>query len=305
MRKLTYFLALYCALCVGQQNGKIISTTEITFPKYVEIPGIEMYYDKKTYDEAVTDNEAIVEKILYYSDGLKVVAYLGRPNQPGKEALPVIIFNRGSGVRNDIAYVHAPLFKKLVHAGFLVIAPALRGSEGGEGVDEMGGNELNDIKNILPVIEKIPNSDTSHMFMLGESRGGIMTYMALRDKFPVRAAVVIGGITDMAYYLKGRPWEEKFFQERFNNYEQDKDSILNTRSALAWVEAFDAPLLIMNGQADPQVVPTHALKMAQKLAELGKVYELIIMEGGNHILSGENTERRDKEVIRWFKKYIN
>lgn len=69
----------------------------------------------------------------------------------------MIIFNRGSFVRNDIAYVHAPLFQKLVLEGFMVIAPALRQSEGGEGKDELGGNDIHDIMNIKPLLEKLSN----------------------------------------------------------------------------------------------------------------------------------------------------
>lgn len=304
--KKTFILVIFLAHgCLAQTDGSILSRSEVTFPSYDESPSIEMYYDKTTYQAAIADTEVLIDKIEYFSDGLRVVAYLSYPANPEKKAYPVIIFNRGSGVRNDISYVHAPLFKKLVHSGFLVIAPALRGSEGGEGKDEIGGREINDIMNILPLLGQISYADTTNLFMLGESRGGIMTYLALKRKFPIKAAAVIGGITDMSFYLKDRPWAENFFKENFPDYSEKKDSILQTRSALSWAKDFEAPVLIMNGQADPQVVPDHALNMAAELTGLGKEYELIIMEGGNHILSGKHTERRDQEVLKWFKKYLN
>ena len=88
---------------------------------------------------------------------------------------PVVIFNRGSYIRNDICFVHAPLFKMMVKNGFIVIAPALRGSEGGEGKDELGGSELADIMNIQEVLKEIEIADLENVFMLGESRGGMMT----------------------------------------------------------------------------------------------------------------------------------
>ncbi len=291
-------------LSLAQINGDLISRSAVAFPAYEDATGIEMYYDKSTYDQAVSDKEVSIEKIVYHSDGLKVVAYLSTPVGTGKGSYPVIIFNRGSGARNDISYVHAPLFKKLVHAGFIVLAPALRGSEGGEGVDEVGGRELNDIMNIVPLLKHLHIADAGRLFMLGESRGGIMTYLAIKEKFPIKAAAVVGANTDMASYLKDRPWAEQFFKDSFPEYPTKKDSILQTRSALYWAEALNVPLLILNGQADPQVDPLHALQLASKLTVSGKTYQLLILEGGNHILSGVHTDRRDQEMIAWFKKHM-
>jgi dipeptidyl aminopeptidase/acylaminoacyl peptidase len=305
MKTIWYLLVACSSICHGQQNGFVLSRTTVTLPLYDDSPSIEMYYDRDTYISAVEDKGVKIEKVVYRSDGLKVVAYLSSPAEPGKKVYPVIIFNRGSGVRNDISYVHAPLFKKLVYEGFIVIAPALRGSEGGEGTDEVGGDDLNDIMNILPLLKQIPQADSSNLFMLGESRGGIMTFLALKRKFPLRAAATVGAITDMAFYLKDRPWAEEFFRENFPSYEENKDSILRARSAIYWADQLEVPLLLMNGQADPQVVPGHALNLAGRLSELGKEYQLIILQGGNHILSGIHTEKRDREVVDWFKKYIN
>lgn len=304
--KTAYVLSLFvCSLCMAQKNGEIISREEVVLPAYEEIPSIEMYYDRTDYESAVADELVGIDRIVYSSNGLRVVAFLSYPRGALQKNYPVIIFNRGSGIRNDIAQVHSPLFKKLVHAGFIVLAPALRGSEGGEGTDEIGGDDLYDLLNTLPLLNQIPLADTSRLFMLGESRGGIMTYMALRKKFPVRAAAVIGGITDLSMYLEGRPWAEQFFMEYYPTYAEKKDSILQSRSAVFWAEDITAPLLIMNGQADPQVAPAHALQMAGRLAALDKEFQLIILQKGNHILSGAHTERRDREVIEWFKKFLN
>lgn len=305
MKKICFLSFLICWMGIAQKNGDILSRTVVTLPPYEHIPSIEMYYDKQEYDSALADKLVGIDRITYYSDGLKVIAYLSYPLDGGHKSYPVIIFNRGSGIRNDIAQVHAPLFKKLVHAGFVVLAPALRGSEGGEGTDEIGGDDIYDILNTLPLLKQMAIADTSRMFMLGESRGGIMTYLALRKKFPVGAAAVIGSITDMSMYLEGRPWAEKFFQEHYPAYADKKDSILQSRSAVFWAEDVTVPLLIMNGQADPQVAPAHALQMADKLAALNKDFQLIILQQGNHILSGPHTERRDREVIDWFKKFLN
>jgi dipeptidyl aminopeptidase/acylaminoacyl peptidase len=204
-------LLFYYNALLGQVNGEIISRSKVDFPRYEDSPSIEMYYDKDTYEKAIADHAIKIEKIWYYSDRLKVIAYLSAPANYEQNKYPVIIFNRGSTVRNDISYVHAPLFKKLTQAGFIVVAPALRESEGGEGKDQVGGDDLNDIINILPLLHNLGIADTSNLFMLGESRGGIMTYLAIKKEFPLRAAATVGAITDMSLFIEDFPNVDHLF----------------------------------------------------------------------------------------------
>ncbi len=288
----------------GQNNGDIVSRTPVAFPSYAEVKDISWYYEKSTYEHAIKDKSIACEKMTYYSDGLKVIAILTSPMQKTNQKLPVIIFNRGSFIRHDIAYVHAPLFQKLAHEGFMVVAPALRQSEGGEGKDELGGEDLHDIMNIWPLLEKLPNADLKNVFILGESRGGMMTYMVLKKGFQVRAAATIGAITDLQAYITERPWDENNLKNLWIDYEQQKKVILQHRSVMAWHDSIQTPVLILHGAKDPQVKPQHALQLAQAFSNTGKVYELHIFSEGNHILSGAVSEARDAMVIEWFRKFM-
>lgn len=288
----------------AQSNGDIAARTPVTFPAYADVKDISWYYEKSTYENAVKDKSITYEKLSYYSDGLKVIAFIIGPTQKVNQRLPVIIFNRGSFIRNDIAYVHAPLFQKLANQGFMVIAPALRQSEGGEGKDELGGDDLHDIMNIFPLLEKLPNVDRKNVFMLGESRGGMMTYLALKNGFEVNAAATIGAITDLEAYIAERPWDENNLKNLWSDYAQQKKVILQNRSVMAWYDSIHTPVLILHGAKDPQVKPQHALQLAQAFSNTGKFYELHIFSEGNHILSGPVTEARDEMVIAWFRKFM-
>ena len=56
---------------------------------------------------------------------------------------------------------------------------------------------------VLPsVIARIPGADASRLYLAGESRGGAMVYMALRDGFPAKAAAVWGAFTDLEALVK-------------------------------------------------------------------------------------------------------
>lgn len=284
-------------------NGKIISTENINYPMYSDIKGIKNYYDSITYTTAIKDKAVKTEKLTYISDGLKVVAYLSTPSILKNKKYPIIIFNRGSLVRNDIPYVHRALFTKLVKAGYIVLAPSLRESEGSEGKDEFGGKEVNDILNTLPLLSSLAYSDTSKIYMIGESRGGIMTYLSLKEGFPAKAVVTIGAITDLNLYIQENPELDNVAKQFIPGYIENKTQLLKDRSVLNWADMLHCPILILHGQNDKQVPPKNATSLALNLGELEKEYQLVILKGGNHMLSNKYSDERDRQIIEWFKIY--
>jgi len=45
--------------------------------------------------------------------------------------------------------------------------------------------------NIIPLVKSLGFIDMNNLFMYGESRGGMMTYQAIKRDFPVNAAAVL------------------------------------------------------------------------------------------------------------------
>jgi dipeptidyl aminopeptidase/acylaminoacyl peptidase len=299
-----YFSVMFAFHAWGQTNSHLVSRERVSYPSYETIDRIGGYYDKHEYLEAINDDKITVEKIIYFSDSLKVVAYYAAPSHPWSEKLPVIIFNRGSYVRNDIAFVYAPFFKKLVDNGFIVLAPAFRESEGGEGKDELGGRDVNDIMNLLPLLSNLELADRKSIFMYGESRGGIMTYLAAKNGFPMKAAATVGAITDLERYMKDNPDEERSSHKIWPDYTTHQSKIWADRSAILWADKINVPVLIMNGAKDRQVKPYHSISLAIRLLELGKPCQLVILEGGNHRLSLSSSTERDDMIITWFRKFL-
>jgi dipeptidyl aminopeptidase/acylaminoacyl peptidase len=292
-------------LLFSQPDGKVISTSNVVLPPYEEVPDISKYYDLQDYKDSRLDSTLIIERIVYASDGLKVVSFLAR--QAGSKDLhrrPVVVFNRGSYIRNDIAYVHAPLFKMFVDNGFIVIAPAVRGSEGGEGNDKMGGDDLHDIWNILPILTAMPDVDLNNLFLLGESRGAMMSLQALRDGFPARATAIVGVISDLEQYVQDNPDLEPFARQIWPDLDENRAAIARKRSVIHWADDIQVPLLIMAGGNDEAVDPGQSIGLAAALNKLNKEYQLLILNGGNHVLSGEHTERRDTEILDWFRRWM-
>jgi dipeptidyl aminopeptidase/acylaminoacyl peptidase len=305
-----FAIVLLLVTCVGAQSspsptlpdGQLLKSERMQLPTFDSLPEIANYATASEYKEAVDDQRYVLERIEYASDGQPVSAYIYRPAKSAG-TYPVIIFNRGSGPVKNQGPVLLTMFRRLATSGFVVVAPMLRGSDGMPGRDEMGGNERHDIVNIVPVIQHFEYADPKNVFMYGESRGGIMTLLAVQAGMPIKAAVTFGAITDMRAYLDANSREAGMVNKIWPDYEQNKDAILDLRSAQKWADKINAPILLMHGGKDPQVTPIHTLKMAEALTKAGKTYSVIIYADDNHILSAHRNER-DQRAVEWFRSYM-
>jgi dipeptidyl aminopeptidase/acylaminoacyl peptidase len=276
----------------------------VVLPAYDAYPRIALYAPTPAeYAQAVGDRDFVMEKVTYRSDELDVYAYLYRPASPPKDRrLPVVVFNRGSYVRDDFSPEVLMLGNRLAREGYLVVAPMLRGSGGAQGHDELGGADLHDLFNVVAVVREIPYADPTRLFLYGQSRGGIMSLLAVKHGFPARAAAVFGAVTDLASYLSADRPDRRLAATIWPGFPANEAEIFESRSAIRWPERIDVPVLLMNGGADPQVSPLHAIELAAALQKLGKRYELKIFYGDNHMLTARARER-DEDAVRWFRRF--
>lgn len=304
---LVFLIALF-TLAPDSNDGTIVERQTYQFPSYekaLQTTNIRNVASKEEYERASRDTNFELQRLQYMSDGLKVTAYLYKPTRASGSKLPAIIFNRGSFILGDIAPELVSLFHRLASEGFVVLAPMYRQSDGGEGRDEMGGGDVNDLMNSVALAKSLGFIDVNNLFLYGESRGGVMTYLAIKKNFPARAAAVYGAFTDMEALIKDTPevHSPQLLNQIWPDFDSRKDEIFRSRSAIFWPESLTIPLLIMHGGADRGVNPSQSLTIAQKLQSLGKTYELIIYAGDNHRLT-RNQLDRDRRAIAWFRKHM-
>jgi len=276
-------------------------TEPVRIPSFTDIPHASHYASAAEYDAAVADRRLTIRRVSYQSDGLTVYAYVYGPRAP-KKSEPVIIFNRGSWTwPNGFVGEILPMARRLAEKGYVVVAPLYRGSGGAAGKDEMGGADLDDLMNLQPVLAELPGADPSRIYLYGESRGGMMVYQALRDGFPARAAAVVGGFADMEAMLADPQWG-KASEAIWPDLARNRAEIVRRRSAVQWPERITAPILIIHGAADSLVSPTQSLKMAGELLALGRPFQLLIVENGDHTISRRAADR-DAWVTDWFARH--
>jgi dipeptidyl aminopeptidase/acylaminoacyl peptidase len=240
-------------------------------------------------------------KIQYLSDGLKVVGYLLKPKIESSK-FPVMIYNRG-GNRDygKITKENLPYLSYLAFNNYVVLASQYRGNDGAwRGQDEFGGKDVNDVMNLIPLAKSLPFADPNKIVMLGYSRGGMMTYLAIKHGADIKAAAVVGGVTDLFMGADEREEMKRLLKELIGTKREEWEK----RSAYYWPEKINVPVLILHGEADSRVNVKQAQKLSKKLAEAGKLHKLVVFPQGNHGLGPPHAKRKNIMILNWFERYL-
>ena len=296
---LVAFLLAACAAAPDRPRESLGDLKAVEIPDYDSDRGIGWAASREDYAAARADSRYAFEQFSYDSDGLTVGAYLYRPRSLSAKPSPVIVFNRGSWTRpKGFAGEMLVMAHRFAEAGYIVVAPHYRGSNGWAGKDELGGAELHDLMVLPAVIGRIPGADASRLYLAGESRGGAMVYMALRDGFPAKAAAVWGAFTDLEPLVASGPLA-RAGAAIWPQYENDRETLYRTRSAMRFADRLTTPILIMHGGADDDIPISQSQRMDAELTRLGAKHKFIVFEGQKHVIGGRGAER-DAATIAWF-----
>lgn len=286
IRNSLFLLVLVSTLLVSgcqNSNGKIVEKELVDDLSYADY--VECY------------------EIVYLSDGLRVPGFIIKPKSEG--VYPVIIFNRGG--QKEYGKIDENLLEGLVFVaaeGYVVVASQYRGLPDFEGADEFGGADVHDVLNLFPLINQLPYADTDNVFMVGMSRGGMMTYLAIKEGAPIKAAAVIGAPSDLIQLYHQREYRMKtVLEDSIGGTPQEKEEEYKERSAYYWPEKITVPVLILHGTNDSQCDVSHAYKLAEELENLGMEYELVIYPGDDHGLS-KHGEDAVQKIFAWINKYM-
>lgn len=297
------FACVFCCMVttLTAQDGKIIEKTPFILEK-------SMVQWLASRDSSLANDIAKVEfhRIVYLSDGLKVTGYMAEPKAKGN--YPCIISNRGGnrdfGAWDTISIAY--FLGRMATWNYVVVATQYRGVDGGEGMEEFGGKDLHDVLNLIPVLSQCANADTSRIGIEGASRGGMMTYLALKESSRFKAAVVTSGMADAFKTIESRPdMETEVYAQLIPEYTTKKEEALKARSAVHWAEKMckTTPLLIMHGSSDWRVQAGEAIELVEKLHACKHPVRFILYEGADHSIR-EFKQENFAETKRHFDHYL-
>lgn len=271
-------------------------------PKALLLPWV---FPRRDFERAAAELEC--RAIAYESDGLEIQGWMVKPRGDADRRLPVLIYNRG-GNGSYGALNFALLMQNLfpyAHEGFLVLATQYRGLQeepGRPGSDEFGGADVRDVTRLIELAAQIPGADPDNLFMLGASRGGMMSFMAARRSQGIKAMAVIAGVSDLQADLAHRPEMERLYAARIPGYATNKRRALAERSVLRWPRELPSrmPLLLLHGDRDDRVHVSNAIKLHLRLNQIGHPNKLVVYAGDDHMLS-RHRKQAMAEVVAWFR----
>jgi dipeptidyl aminopeptidase/acylaminoacyl peptidase len=166
---------------------------------------------------------------------------------------------------------------------------------------------VDDVLNLIPLLKLLPYVDPERIGMMGGSRGGMMTYLALKQEslngtHAIKAAVTVGGMADVTRTLWEKPGLMLVLQALIGKGPNEAPEEYRNRSAVYWPDLINAPLLILHGEDDGSVPIEQSQQLAELLAEAGKTVKLITFPHDDHGLSAHHAGY--PEALAWFQHYL-
>ncbi|MCP8615780.1 alpha/beta hydrolase family protein [Salirhabdus salicampi] len=240
--------------------------------------------------------------IKYKSGQLTIAGYILMPKQMKKDA-PVVVFNHGGVL--DSGAITKSMLEKLAYwpsEGYILLASQYRGVAGSEGEFSFGDGEVTDVLNLLKVVPEIEGADEDNIFMYGLSRGGMVTYQAIKRGANIKAAASVAGISDLVSGYNQAPSSFKYFlYERLGFLKGNLDSY-KARSAVYWADKIDVPMLLIHAKHDPVIPIDQTKRLAKMLEAEQKQVKLRIYDSKYHTLS-DQIDNYLAEVKTWFEQY--
>jgi dipeptidyl aminopeptidase/acylaminoacyl peptidase len=211
------------------------------------------------------------------------------------------------------------LIDALVAENYVVIFPEYRGSRGyGPEIydNDYGVTDTADVLASADFIARQPFVDPARLGIYGESRGGMVSLLALEHQ-PQRfkVAVDVVGLTDFVAYMAYKPeYRRREVAEESASFEKklpdtNLPAYINV-SPINFVDKIETPLLVLATKGD-KVAPLtlHTGRLLDALKARGKVFDSKIYEaapGGHIFMRGQSPERDDAtaRILAWYRRYF-
>lgn len=149
--------------------------------------------------------------------------------------------------------------------------------------------------------------DASNVGNFGHSYGGFMTmHLHTRTKI-FRTGIALAGISNIADYWGAGASGYSYTDGTCPGcYPWNRKDVYVDRSPLFQADKITAPMLLIHGTDDTNVVPTESEQMFTALRMLGREVELVRVKGENHGINSKPSveSMRDAMMLDWFDKQL-
>jgi dipeptidyl aminopeptidase/acylaminoacyl peptidase len=255
-------------------------------------------------------------QIVHYKsyDGTMISALLWMPfNLSRNGSAPGVVFPHGgptSQAKDDFSPNRTAL--ALASRGFVVIAPNVRGSTGyghsfaAANHADLGGGDLKDEIAGRQFLIDTGYVDPNRIGITGGSYGGFMTLMAISKTPSLWAAAVDAyGIIDWKEIWLHADLPDRQYLESFLGDPVKNNDVYTASSPLTSIKNATAPLLVLQGDNDPQVTRDQAEKVVDVSRSYGHTVEVHFYPGEGHgFFKREDQIDALERTVAWMEKYL-
>jgi dipeptidyl aminopeptidase/acylaminoacyl peptidase len=281
----------------ASKDGRFIGLTFLSASR----PGDAWVHDldtggttRLTHSPNPVPEDVFVEPTLHRIrsfDGEQIPAFLFMPTAPERTPVPVIVYIHG-GPESQFVPGFNPVIQYLVHAGYAVLAPNVRGSTGyGKRFHHLDDvrkrlDSVRDLEALHGWLRDDARCDHTRAALMGGSYGGYMVLAGLTFQPQLWAAGVdIVGISSLVTFLENTSaYRRKFREREYGSLEHDRDFLLEA-SPITHIDKLRAPLLIIHGSNDPRVPLGEAEQIHGVLQGKGVASELLVYPDEGHGLA--------------------
>ena len=306
-KKITFLLIIMSVLILTVLIFRIKSPSEISvedaqkqMENSLEANGISEYekIDLEKYEKqaGVDLSTYISYRFFYQSDDLKIEAFISAPiDLLGKKKSPCLIYNHGGNREyGALENVETTFYAYQFHT--ICVATNYRGCGSSQGTDAFGGDDVRDVLHLIDLCQKLDYVDKDQINMFGVSRGGMMTYEALREDQRIHKAVVVAGVADCSMSYEERSDMQPLLQELIGGTPKQLPEEYEKRSAVAWADQINTPLLIFHTTGDDKVSVKQADKLVEQLKKYQKDYEYVTFDSHVH---GDLRNTDVEKIRKW------
>ncbi|OAI47356.1 hypothetical protein AYO44_09610 [Planctomycetaceae bacterium SCGC AG-212-F19] len=227
-----------------------------------------------------------VDEVEYVSGDLRLKAWTQAPPAAGGKPLPAVLFLHGGWGFDEGDWQHTRAFRE---AGYIVLAPMLRGENGCPGHFTMFYDEVDDVIAAGEHLAKLANVDPERVYLAGYSAGGTLAmFGAMRSK-RFRAVAALDGSPDRRRFIQGREQEVPFDLRDANE--------LRMRSPGEFPGSFQCPTRLYCSQDEGGYLDA-TRRLAQAAKSQGLDVEMVSVPGDH----GTFREPATKKAIAFFQQ---
>ena len=236
--------------------------------------------------------------IFVMKDGIELQGILKKPK--GNGSFPAVIFLHSSSGMGD----YGEWTEYLSKSGFVGVAYARRGFPFGHGPPNKAirfrdyiFKDIDDLKSVIKELKNLLFVGNAPLCVIGVSEGAQIAYLASSQIPGLCAVVGVCGVTD---YLDWYKWAVTKYPGypvlQYKNVPKSVAKIFGgtpsvcrdrylALSPIHHVEQISCPVMIVQGDKDPQIPVRQTYQFAKALRDSGKTYELFIYPNEGHFQS--------------------